>query len=123
MLVLVAYGVFEGLTGLLMRYYIVSHYLFGLFGPFALGYMTSIFRFIIACGDKSSKKWALSWSFRCGVIVTFLSSVENEVFEDPATNGIPFLEAWHHLAADILGLFTFIVGYIAWSLFQQTRAQ
>ncbi|WP_070888157.1 hypothetical protein [Pseudomonas argentinensis] len=50
-----------------------------------------------------------SWTPWIGVAITLFFSIGNEVFVDPATNGIPFTEAYHHFLADLAGMAVFLL--------------
>lgn len=88
------------------------HYLFGLAFPLLLGYIPiQIFRWngLKKFPINYGLKWSWYWSLRVGVLATALMSAINEMIDDPETNGISFLNAWHHFAFDMAGLLTFIV--------------
>jgi len=123
------------------RNYSMCHVLFGLAGPLIFSYFSFsrtslqlpnlrlVLRTIRAIPLRSWPLSLLSWLKRStnrdfnegvawtpwvGVAITLYFSVRNEVFEDPASNGIPFTEAYHHFLADLVGMVTFLL--VTWAI-------
>lgn len=100
-------------TNLIVSNYLLVHIYFGMAFPLLIGYFPwSLLSW------RGFRKLPINidfklgiWSFRVGVIGTFLVSFINEAIDDPIQNGIPFLEAWHHFAADMFGIFIFALAY------------
>lgn len=110
----VAFFVVEGLFHVVNRYYIWVHFYFGLSFPLLSGYLP--YRLFAWNGWRHlpvtracASGWR--WSIRAGAVGTFLMSFINEVIDDPEQNGVPFLQAWHHFAADMAGIVVFAVLY------------
>lgn len=51
------------------------------------------------------------WDVKYGLLGTFSLSFLNEVITDPIDNGVPFMDAWHHFAADMAGMMLFCIAY------------
>ncbi len=82
--------------------YWLAHLFFGGVFPLLAGYL----RFAV---DREKL-----WDWRIGVAATLVVSVANEVVVDPLENGIPFVHAWHHMAADIAGAALFSAFFLWW---------
>jgi len=102
------------------------HFYWGLVGILALGYWPFKINFIQlfqkeggGLSDNIDFNW--KWSFNAGVVMMLIFSISNEVFNDPDKNGVPFMEAWQHLAADLSGLALFCVLYF-WYLNHPAKA-
>ena len=110
----VAFLVVEGLFHVINRYYVGVHFYFGLSFPLLWGYCP--YRLFAWNGWRHlpvNRAWTFGWrwSIRAGVAGTFLMSFINEVIDDPKQNGVPFLQAWHHFAADMAGIVVFAILY------------
>ena len=51
----------------------------------------------------------IPWTPWIGVAITLFFSIGNEMFVDPATNGIPFINAYDHFVADVVGMALFLL--------------
>ncbi|MGN2406661.1 hypothetical protein ACTACK_07175 [Pseudomonas syringae] len=51
----------------------------------------------------------IPWTPWIGVAITLFFSIGNEMFVDPATNGIPFINAYDHFMADVVGMALFLL--------------
>ncbi|WP_202368185.1 hypothetical protein [Pseudomonas sp. MWU318] len=51
----------------------------------------------------------ICWIPLAGVAYVLLGSIGNEVFVDPATNGIPFTLAYENFVADVFGMLLFLL--------------
>lgn len=101
---------------LIEKFYTVCHFFFGLVAPLALGYFPrTLFKWrgIANWPFNPGWKWCWRWSALSGATCVVLMSFVNEVIDDPKQNGIPFVDAWHHMAADLIGLATFLLLYVA----------
>lgn len=110
-----AFFVAQGIFNAIAHHYIWVHFYFGLSAPLLVGYFPyTLFRWNGWSQLPVNRKWYFGWrwSLLAGVAGTFLASFINEVIDDPKQNGVPFLEAWHHFAADMAGIALFALVYI-----------
>lgn len=109
-----AFFVAQGMFNVITHHYILVHFYFGLSVPLLVGYFPyTLFRWNGLGQLPVNRTWIFGWrwSLWAGIIGAFLVSFINEVIDDPKQNGVPFIEAWHHFAADIAGIVLFAVTY------------
>ncbi|WP_137917200.1 hypothetical protein [Hydrogenophaga sp. 2FB] len=94
--------------------YTAVHFFFGFAAPLAFGCVPfQVFKWRGWTKLPVNYEWAgWSWSPLVGIVTTLFVSAFNEVYTDPMENGIPFLQAWHHLAADVAGVVLFWAVYV-----------
>lgn len=61
----------------------------------------------------------VSWTPWVGVAITLSFSIANEMLVDPIENGIPFIRAYEHFTADVLGMAAFLVA--TWFILRNRR--
>lgn len=106
-----AFLVGEGMFSVIQHHYDWVHFYFGLAAPLCIGYFpTTLFRWNGWRHLPVNRSWQgfeWQWSVRAGLTGTFIASFVNEVIDDPRLNGVPFVEAWRHFAADVAGMALF----------------
>lgn len=109
-----AFFIAQRIFNVIAHHYTWVHFYFGVSAPLFVGYFPyTLFQWNGWSQLLVNRKWSFGWrwSLLAGVIGTFLASFINEVIDDPKQNGIPFLKAWHHFAADMAGIAMFALVY------------
>jgi len=114
------------------QYYLLCHLLWGFGGPLLFGYFHLDLRQIrksalLEVGQilRTYPIWAWPWALVSkprrnqytgaiwspwsGALWVLTISIWNEVFVDPVQNAIPFIQAYHHLVADVVGVGVFLI--------------
>ncbi|OLU30649.1 hypothetical protein [Pseudomonas sp. PA27(2017)] len=121
--------------------YSVCHWLFGFTFPFFLSYLsvpcgrvqmtplTEVLKRILAVpfytwplallrvayrSTVRDLNEGLPWNPWVGASITLAFSMGNEMFVDPTMNGIPFVHAYDHFLADVLGITCFLLVTMRW---------
>lgn len=109
-----AFLVGEAAIGLIKHHYTGVHFYFGLCAPLLLGYFPyTLFKWRGIGWLPLNPAWPgpWHWSIVPAAVCTAAMSFVNEVIDDPKANGVPFHDAWHHMAADMAGLSLFLLAY------------
>ena len=61
----------------------------------------------------------IPWTPWVGVAITLFFSIGNEMLVDPAANGVPFINAYEHFVADVLGMAVFLL--VTWPFVRGNR--